>query len=433
MDHRDTSAATDFRKTSPEAVEDVVSGRKAVASAAWWGFDEQDSTDALQSAILSGAKRVVVPNLGRDWIVRPIRIRRGLELVFERGVRVTAKRGEFRGRGDCLFRARDVDDLVIRGYGATLQMQKEDYIVGKVLQDLGWDRWFGQYEKAEWRSVLSLEGCSNARIYGVTLRDSGGDGIYIAGGESRSFCKDIYIRDVVCDNNYRQGISVISVQGLLVENSVFKNTWGTPPSSGVDIEPDKETERVSNVVFRNCVFQDNYGDGIEIFLSNLSEASNEVSLRFEDCYVTSRRGSGIRVSKVRPGLRGSVEFRNCVVEDTEGYGVKIQDKSPLGLGVIFADCTVRNAAQNRQYRGRWSPIWIHLMNRELAPSIGGVSFENCVVEDEEDRPAVVIDGEQPFEASDIAGKIAVRNPHGARMELENASADVTLELEEKEW
>src|ERR1051325_10654091 len=129
---------------------------------------------------------------------------------------------------------------------------------------------------------------------GTTLRDSGGDGIYVEGRGKLSASRDIHIKDVVCDNNYRQGISVISVDGLLVEESTFKNTWGTPPSSGVDLEPDTAVERLKNVVFRNCRFEDNNGDGIEVFLANLKTNSEDVSVLFDRCHVASRRGTGIR-------------------------------------------------------------------------------------------------------------------------------------------
>lgn len=51
------------------------------------GFDEDDATHALQSAIDSGTKKVVVPNLGTDWNVRPIRLAGDQELVLEQGVK----------------------------------------------------------------------------------------------------------------------------------------------------------------------------------------------------------------------------------------------------------------------------------------------------------------------------------------------------------
>jgi Right handed beta helix region len=402
-------AETPGNIASPQAVADVVAGKVTTANAAWWGFDPDDSTTALQSAIDSGAKRVVVPDMGRDWIVRPIRLAGNQELVLERGVTVTAKRGEYKGGGDSVFTASDVANLVIKGDGATVRMQKEDYIVGKVLEDLGWKRWFGPYKKAEWRMALSLRGCTHVKVQGLTLRDSGGDGIYVAGGKQGP-SKGIELRNVVCDNNYRQGISVIDVDGLVVEHSVFRNTWGTPPSSGVDFEPDGPNERIQNVHFRHCRFEDNYGDGIQVHLPHTVQ---DVSILFEDCYVTSRRGAGIRVSKSKDGgPKGLIEFRNCHVENTVAYGIKVQDKVPTAVKVRFASCTLRDVARDRHYAGAWAPIWLQA---KTPFTLGGIEFSNCLVEDDRDRPAIVVDS--PSELTDITGTLTIRNPRAPKSDL----------------
>jgi hypothetical protein len=415
----------------PQAVKEVLAGKRTVANAAWWGFDEEDATAALQAAINSGAKTVIVPNMTKDWIVRPMTLVGNQELVLEEGVVITAKRGEYRGGGDCVFTARDVSNLTIRGYGATVRMQKEDYIVGKVLLDMGWNRWFGQYQKAEWRMPLSLQGCCSVKVYGVTLRDSGGDGIIVGRGSQRTYSKDIHIKDVVCDNNYRQGISVISVDGLLVENSVFRNTWGTPPSSGVDLEPDSPDERLRDVVFRNCLFADNYGDGIQVFLANQTPESGDVSIRFDNCRVTSRRGSGIRVTKVHDtGPGGLIEFRDCAVENTEGYGIKVQEKSADRARLRFVNCTVRNAANNRSYADAWAPISLNL---KQMTRFGGIDFVDCLVEDDRDRPAIAVEKQDPNGGIfDITGSIAVRNPFGAKAATGDKQQGVTLVVTESD-
>ena len=51
---------------NPQAVLEVLDGKRTEASAAWWGFDENDATEALQSAINSGAEKLIVPNMGKD-------------------------------------------------------------------------------------------------------------------------------------------------------------------------------------------------------------------------------------------------------------------------------------------------------------------------------------------------------------------------------
>ena len=43
-----------------DAIAQVKAGEITEAKASWWGFNPVDSTDALQAAIDSGAKRVII-------------------------------------------------------------------------------------------------------------------------------------------------------------------------------------------------------------------------------------------------------------------------------------------------------------------------------------------------------------------------------------
>lgn len=414
------------------AIEEVKSGKRTTANAGWWGFDLEDSTDAIQSAIKSGAKIVVVPNVGKEWIVRPIQLVGNQEFVLEPGVVVVAKRGEFRGKGDCVFQATRCENLKFRGQGAIVRMQKQDYISGLVLKDLGWNRWVGQYDKAEWRMALSLRGCRNVDVTGVTLRDSGGDGIMISGAGKDQPSENIRIKDVVCDNNYRQGISVTNVDGLRVENCVFKNTWGTPPSAGVDIEPDDPNDRACNIVFRECRFENNYGDGIEVFLSHQNKQSKPNTILFEDCQVIGRGGAGIRVSKIyADGPAGLIEFRNCSVENTDGHGFKVQDKNADRAKVRFVNCTARNVANDRKYASAWTPIWLQNNTPDKTGKFGGIEFVDCFVEDSKDRPTAWMQQDKgKMEVADIHGKITIRSPHGGRLNLGPNLSNVTIAVKD---
>ena len=402
-----------------EAIAEVQSGKRTDADAAWWGFDPEDATEGLQAAIDSGARRLIVPNMRADWIIRPIRLASNQEIIFERGTVVSAKRGEYRGKGDSMFTAQDVENLTIRGYGATFRMWKQDYITGLVLEQFDWHRWYGQYPKAEWRMTLSIRGSKNVMISGLTLKDSGGDGIYVDGGKERRYSEDVVLRDIVCDNHYRQGISIISVENLTVENCTFSNTWGTPPSSGVDIEPDLPDQRVKNVHFSGCQFVDNAGDGIEVFLAHTTSDTEDVTLRFDTCYISSKHGSGIRVSKISDnGPNGHIAFNNCTVESTVGYGIKVQEKSLNGARVEFNNCRIINAATDRQFNDEWVPILLSLPKLDLVQTMGGIDFIDCFVEDNKDRPVVNYtqqDSDLPLQ--DVTGNITVLNPNGVHSEL----------------
>ena len=154
---------------NPDAVAEVLAGKRTVANAAWWGFNEKDSTAALQAAIDSGVEKLFIPNMGEDWIVEPLFLNKdNQEIIFEAGVVVMARNGSFKGPNDSLFTAEDRQNITLRGYGATLRMRKKDYHSDA-------------YRKAEWRSGLNFYNSKNITILGLTIRDTGGDGLYFGG------------------------------------------------------------------------------------------------------------------------------------------------------------------------------------------------------------------------------------------------------------
>ena len=93
------AAVVPGKERNPEAVAQVAAGHVAIANAAWWGFDGEDATSALQAAIDSKARTVIVPYMGQPWIVRPIHLRSNLELIFEPGVLVLARRENSKSDG----------------------------------------------------------------------------------------------------------------------------------------------------------------------------------------------------------------------------------------------------------------------------------------------------------------------------------------------
>lgn len=427
------------------AVAEVLAGTRTEANAAWWGFDRQDATEVLQAAINSGAKKLFVPDLGHDWIVRPLRLVSNQEIILEPGVVLSAKRGEYRGRSDYILTARAIENVTIRGYGATVRMNKQDYMAGMVLnpEHEGPKRkWFGHYEKAEGRHAFSIRGCTNIDILGLTIRDSGGDGIYIAGGSGFDFCKNVHIKDVVCDNNYRQGISIISAVDLLVEDSRFENTWGTAPSAGVDIEPNEATDKLQNITFRNCQFNDNFGEGIELYLISQRNKPDDISILFDRCSVTSRWGQGIRVGKLSgDGPSGHVTFRDCTVRDTAGYGIRIDDKAQNAARVRFVRCELENVACDAGFNDPWTPIWLHPQRAGKRPipdkphavhyqHFGGIDFIDCTLRDAYAREAISTHPAlRSVPLHDITGQLAILNPHGVQTYLSENQSEIDLKIE----
>ncbi len=417
-----------------QAVKEVMSGQRSVANAAWWGFSREDSTEALQAALNCGAKKLVIPFMGEPWIVRPLQLRGNQEILFEPGVLILAKKGEYQGPGDSLFSAVGQSNLVMRGYGAVLRMHKRDY------QN-------APYKKAEWRMGIALHGCRNVLLEGLRVESTGGDGFYVDGGGNLGWSQDITLRDCIAYDNHRQGLSVISAVNLLVENCVFANTWGTAPEAGIDLEPDTQDQRLVNCVIRNSLFENNQGNEILIYLKQLSRKSEPVSIRFEHCLTrmtearltTAEPGpkeglhgvAGIAVGEIKDdGPKGLIEFSDCVTEGTGKEGARIYDKSALSARVRFVSCSFAQPWKlaNKQSDRPRSPILLELRHAKSTHEFGGIDFQDCHVYDGESRPAIWFqEQEGSLGLSDLHGNILVTAPT-ATTELGAKLNDVDLHV-----
>ena len=107
----------------------VCNGTVVVASC--WGFDPEDSTEFLQAALDSGARKVIVPPMCDDsyadcpvtqstgdhrWVTLPLFLRSNQVVVFQTGVQLWAKRWEYVATGDSVLNLEEVANVDIVGY-----------------------------------------------------------------------------------------------------------------------------------------------------------------------------------------------------------------------------------------------------------------------------------------------------------------------------
>jgi hypothetical protein len=156
-----------------------------------YGFDPVDSTEFLQAALDSGARKVIVPPMCDDsfadcptsqstgdhrWITLPLHLRSNQVVIFESGVQVWAKRWEYTAHGDSVLNIEQVSNVDIIGYGALISMHKADYanhsVAGTCVKGAGVPC---VYSKAEWRMCINMIEATNVSIAGLTVSSSGGD------------------------------------------------------------------------------------------------------------------------------------------------------------------------------------------------------------------------------------------------------------------
>ncbi|NUQ65452.1 MAG: right-handed parallel beta-helix repeat-containing protein [Pirellulales bacterium] len=401
-------ARADEIQRNGQAIREVLSGKCRVAHAAWWGFSAEESTQSLQSAINSGAEKVIVEKMPGPWIVDKIELANDQELFFEPGVVVLAKKGAFRGTADSLLTAWNKKNIKLTGPGATLRMHRADYDSPA-------------YKKAEWRHVLSLRGCDQVIVAGLTLAESGGDGIYLGTGRNGEPNRHVTIRDVICDRNYRQGISVISAENLLIENCTLTNTAGTAPAAGIDFEPNHPRERLVHCVMRNCTIENNQGYAIHIYARPLDGTSVPVSMRIENCVTrgTNALSASVITSCGPTGpLKGEIEFVDCRFEDSGHTGLQIGSKPPTGVKLRFVHCTLADPSDKPVPT---APIRFSTHQGDLEPT-GGVEFADCTIRERVDRPVMKYDDALGSNLLGITGTLTIER--GGRKTMHKLDQDL---------
>lgn len=397
------------------------------AYASDYGYDPVDATDALQAALDSTAPIVVIDDVGAEWLTRQLHINRDdVTVLVEPAVIVRAKPGGFADRGACLLNIKNRSNVALIGYGATLKMNKQEYI------DLG--------DGSQWRHVVNVYSSTDVIIEGLTLASAGGDGIYI--GRDRTagrltYCRDVIIRNVRCDDNFRNGLSVISADRLLVEHSEFVNTKGQNPMSGIDLEPNSMEEQLTNISIRDCSLHHNERAALTLAMKFLAGSRVPISINMERLYLGAIEPPGTpdrmtfapNLLYVGPlnGPGGSVALRDSFIEVSPySCGTAIYPKDANGESLLFE----RVASVN------WGNLSGHYENISILgatnPNFGGIKWQDC--SSIADQTTALIDAHvfSPYPATikELTGNITSVNPNGTSLELGPKVADIDLAIRE---
>ena len=143
---------------------------------------------------------------------------------------------------------------------------------------------------------LNFLGCRKVRVQDLTIEQTGGDGIYLGTSENKSPNVNVVIRRVDCNDNHRQGISIISAEDLLIEDCLLRNTDGTDPKAGIDFEPNDPSDSLVNCVLRGCIAENNAGTGFQICPQSLSSRSKPISIYLKNCVSRNNKQHGIPCS-----------------------------------------------------------------------------------------------------------------------------------------
>lgn len=166
----------------------------------------------------------------------------------------------------------------------------------------------------EWGMGLNILGTKHLVVEGVTAKETWGDGFYVSNSSS-----DVTFCNVVATHNRRQGLSIISVDGMVVKNSTFNDTDGTAPQAGIDIEPNSG-DTAKNIQITGSTANGNSGAGMMIYAG----ASNATvtSVTFDGNSIASNKDSGLVIYTAS----GNSIVNNTITNNT-GDGITLENDS----------------------------------------------------------------------------------------------------------
>jgi hypothetical protein len=368
-------------------------------------FNATDSTSNLQNLInanygTSGnPARLILNNQpgNAPWILGPIDLSKPYQtIVLAGGCFVQAKSGAYTSSTACLFKIK-ADNVSIEGYAngvdrsagvATLEMLPAEYP-----------------SNSEWRNAVQIGGRSNITIKGIDIKNTGGDGIYIGNTNPGplGYAYNVEVSDVEIDGANRNGITIIDAVNLLIQNCVVKNTVGTSPKAGIDIEPNSITDRLDNIDVVSCTFMDNGGANITVGLKKMRDAdplttADPIDIRFSNITNSGAGTNGIMLSHLyEDGPAGQVVFEDTTVSNAFWSGIRFLNWRHDRAKAIFDNVYLSHCADTVVYY----PVWFDTYSEATAtppitPAIqGNIEFINgCRIDDYNSAHSSVMGGNQ---------------------------------------
>jgi parallel beta-helix repeat protein len=170
---------------------------------------------------------------------------------------------------------------------------------------------------------------------------------------------------VVADHNRRNGASITGCDGLVVRDSVFRNSQGTAPEDGLDIEPNAgDTVRKARIY--GCLFTGNAGSGLEDGVGDSDLGRAFIDQVVIDGNTFTGNGKSPADGTVKMAVRISNSpgtlVTNNIITGNQGQGIYLRYKAggctvagnlvtlTAGDGIVQASCAGNRITGNQVTR-----------------------------------------------------------------------------------
>ncbi|MFZ3575817.1 hypothetical protein [Tenacibaculum finnmarkense] len=144
------------------------------------------------------------------------------------------------------------------------------------------DKYTHSASRGEWGMGISIRSSKNIEIIKPLIQECWGDGIYLGEITNKGTNYNIKIKDGFINDNRRNGISVISVDGFILKNMILSNTNGASPQAGIDFEPNYQNQKLKNIKIEDLYTYNNKSRGMLFNFNKLKGSKEAVSILVEN-------------------------------------------------------------------------------------------------------------------------------------------------------
>lgn len=232
--------------------------------------------------------------------------------------------------------------------------------------------------------MVNITGSSNIFISNLICKNGWGDGFYVGGSTN---CENVFLTNCYADGNRRNGISITNCKTCIVLGGEYKNTSGTDPQFGIDVEPNANCT-IQNIVIKGVRTANNLEGGIALIPILMKGGTANFEVTVEDWL---SEGDGLPASKTygigllldnnsatNSPVNGKIKISKASINSPDGMGVYIQgwNNAPR---VAMADVLVYNS---NTYTIAYAPDQAgfgmdYNSNDPTGVNYGNITFERC--------------------------------------------------------
>ena len=236
--------------------------------------------------------------------------------------------------------------------------------------------------------LVNITGATNVFISNLTCKDGWGDGFYVGGSAN---CENIVLLNCIADNNRRNGLSIINVKNMVVLGGEYKNTSGTNPQFGIDVEPNANC-MIQNVLIKGVRTSNNLEGGISLIPILMKGGAYNFDVTLEDWLseddgldASQTYGVGLVLdnnSATNSRVFGKIKISKASINNPNSMGVYLQgwNNAPK---TVLQDVMVYNS---NTFVSGYAPDQAgfgmdYNSNDPTGVNYGDITFERCGVID----------------------------------------------------